>query len=267
MIPIYDEKNEKLYMVHKRSQHFPPHLHETPEFVYVTSGTLALGMNEELFPMEQGDFAIVFPNMIHHYQVFSSGENSAFYVYPPLSLLGATSAELQKYHPVNPVIPKGKLHVEIQHALQNLDCEEKINPVLQQAYIQIILARCLPFLELKDRDGMECGDLIYQTVSYIAGHFKEDLSLGALAKALGVNKFQLSRMFSATFHKNFNQYLNEHRLHYVCTQLEDSNDSITNICLDAGFQSQRTFNRVFHEIYRMTPREYRNRYKERYLIK
>lgn len=30
---------------------------------------------------------------------------------------------------------------------------------------------------------------------------------------------------------------------------------------------RRTFNRVFQDVYRMTPREYRNRYKERYLIK
>ena len=32
-----------------------------------------------------------------------------------------------------------------------------------------------------------------------------------------------------------------------------------------GFESQRTFNRVFRERYRMTPREYRTLYKEKYL--
>ena len=49
--------------------------------------------------------------------------------------------------------------------------------------------------------------------------------------------------------------------------LEHSAVPITDICLGAGFQSQRTFNRVFQETYQMTPREYRNRYKERNLIK
>ena len=33
----------------------------------------------------------------------------------------------------------------------------------------------------------------------------------------------------------------------------------------SGFESQRTFNRVFRERYRMTPREYRTLYKEKYL--
>ena len=32
-----------------------------------------------------------------------------------------------------------------------------------------------------------------------------------------------------------------------------------NICLDCGFESQRTFNRVFKDRYKITPREYRKR--------
>ena len=114
---------------------------------------------------------------------------------------------------------------------------------------------------------MEDGDVIYRMVSYVAAHFKENLSLEKLSKNIGVSKFVLSRIFSSVFHTNFNQYLNEQRLNYVCPMLEYSEIPITDICLEAGFQSQRTFNRVFQDMYRMTPREYRNRYKERYLIK
>lgn len=267
MIPVYDEKKEKLYMIHKFSKHFPPHLHEDPEFIYITDGTLELGINQEFFHMDKGDFAIVFPNMIHHYQVFSSGANSAIYIYPPISLIGQQGIDLQKYSPKNPVISQRELHQDVLNAIWSLDNENNMNPVIEQAYVQIILARCMPLFELKERDLMDCSDMIYQTVSYIAGHFKEDLSLDKLAKNLGISKFTLSRVFSSTFHKNFNQYLNEHRLHYVCSLLEYSDHSITDICLEAGFQSQRTFNRVFHEVYRMTPRQYRERYKERYLIK
>ena len=31
------------------------------------------------------------------------------------------------------------------------------------------------------------------------------------------------------------------RLNYACHRLENTSDSITNICLDSGFESQRTF--------------------------
>ena len=58
------------------------------------------------------------------------------------------------------------------------------------------------------------------------------------------------------------QYINEHRLNYASAMLECSNEDITSIYLDAGFESQRTFNRVFKDRFRMTPREYRKRFRE-----
>ena len=83
-------------------------------------------------------------------------------------------------------------------------------------------------------------------------------SLEEMAKDLGVSKYVLSRLFSKTFHRNFNQYLNDARLNYACHRLENTSDSITNICLDSGFESQRTFNRVFKERYKISPSDYRS---------
>ena len=79
-----------------------------------------------------------------------------------------------------------------------------------------------------------------------------------LGTDLGVSKYVLSRLFSKTFHRNFNQYLNGARLNYACHRLENTSDSITNICLDSGFESQRTFNRVFKERYKISPSDYRS---------
>ena len=52
-------------------------------------------------------------------------------------------------------------------------------------------------------------------------------------------------------------YLNETRLGYATQRLENTDDTITEICMDSGFESQRTFNRVFKERYKVTPSEYR----------
>ena len=46
----------------ERAVHMPPHLHEAIEIVYVTNGNIALGVGLELYDMNKGDFAIVFPN-------------------------------------------------------------------------------------------------------------------------------------------------------------------------------------------------------------
>ena len=47
--------------------------------------------------------------------------------------------------------------------------------------------------------------------------------------------------------------------------MECTGKSITDICLDAGVESQRTFNRVSRERYKVTSREYRNFYREQHI--
>ena len=44
----------------------------------------------------------------------------------------------------------------------------------------------------------------------------------------------------------------------ACSAHDETAISITNICLDSGFESQRTFNRVFKERYKISPSDYRS---------
>lgn len=266
MITLYEKKDESLHIIHKESVHFPPHLHSGMELVYVTQGTLALGVGCELYHMEKGDFAVVFPNLIHHYQVFGKGKNEAFYLIPQMSLTGCFREELQKYCPENPVIKKENLHPDIYQSILKLYKERIRSQIIEMAYIQIILARSMPCYKLIPREHFESDDIIYQTVSYMAKNFKEEISLESMAKYLGVSKYVLSRVFSATFHTNFNQYLNEQRLNHVISLLEYTDMAITDIYLEAGFQSQRTFNRAFQEKYKMSPKEYKSNFKEKQVI-
>lgn len=267
MVSTYDENVDKLHVVHKISHHLPPHMHDTPEFIYVTNGTLELGVEQKFFHMEKGDFAIVFPNIVHHYQVFSKEINSAVYVYSPLNMVGKFADTLMEYSPKNPVIQGRKVRPDVVNAIKSLVEDDEIDSMIEQAYLQIMLGRSLPVFELEKRVPRRCDDIIYQTICYIAGNFKENLYLEKMAKDIGVNKFAISKVFSEIFHSNFNQYLNEQRIHYVCSMLEHSDYPITQIAYEAGFQSQRTFNRVFKEMFQMTPRQYRNRYKGRNLIR
>ncbi|MDO5539234.1 MAG: AraC family transcriptional regulator [Eubacteriales bacterium] len=269
MIPSYEDRKESLYMVHRVSKHVSPHLHNSAEFVYVTEGTLELGVGQELYHMEKGDLGIVFPDVIHHYQVLSPQSSKAYYLMASPALCGQFSDDIKKYCPENPVIKKEQVHPDICRVLRLLISElnsKEQNPAVEQAYIQIIMARSMPCFKMIEKCSIGSNDIIYQTVSYVAKHFREELSLEIVAKDLGVSKYVLSRVFSGTFHSNFKQYINEQRLNYVSTLLECTDQTITEICMDAGFESQRTFNRVFQEKYKMTPREYRKLCKNRYLM-
>ena len=255
----YEKKNEGVSVEWKTPVHVPPHLHEAIEIIYVTDGAVALGVGQELFHMGKGDFAIVFPNIIHHYQVFGEEKNKVLYLFLDPTLTPDFLEELQKYSPKYPIISSAKVSADIVNAVKALAHMKDNNAMIIRAYAQIILAHVFSDMEMVDKEAIGSNDIIYCAVEYVAGNFREAISLDKMAYELGVSKYVLSRMFAKTFHCNFNKYVNGVRLNYAVAALENTREAITTICLDAGFESQRTFNRVFKERYKMTPREYRNK--------
>ena len=259
MILTYENRNTEIALERKKSIHVPPHLHEAIEMVYVTEGSVELGVGQELKKKKKGDFGIVFPNVIHHYQVFGSGRNRGVYLFAEPTFFTSYMEELQNYCPKVPIIKKDKISPDIEYVVNQLVKQEEYNGRMAKAYVQIILAHVFTDIEIILRESVGTDDLIYNAVEYVAKNFRDEITLEKMAYDLCVSKYVLSRMFAKTFHCNFSKYINGIRLSYAQAILQDSNESITNIALDCGFESQRTFNRVFKERFKMTPREFRNR--------
>lgn len=260
---IYEDTKEEIIAVQRKAKHQPPHLHQAMELVYVIKGSLELGIGLELYHMEEGDIGLVFPDVIHHYQVFSEKNNEVLYINAPIRIMEMFEELLKRKAPVCPVIRSGELPAEIYQAIRSMKGTAPKDLWIVQAYLQIILARCIPLLTLTEKSEIGSNDLIYQTVAYISANLQKSFLLEDMAKDLGVSKYVLSRVFSKTFHRNFNQYLNDARLGYAKQRLENISDPITTICLNSGFDSQRTFNRVFKEKYRLSPSDYRKKlYKD-----
>ena len=69
MFPVYEEK-KKTCICSSALPDMNPHLHNSVEFIYLTEGCLESEWARNSFHMEEGDFAVLFPEVIHHCQVF-----------------------------------------------------------------------------------------------------------------------------------------------------------------------------------------------------
>ena len=134
MLLVYENKTDGIAVEWKKTVHFPPHLHEAIEVVYVTDGNIELGVGQELYHMDEGDFAIVFPNVIHHYQVFGEKENKVIYLYLDPTLFPSYYKALQIYSPKNPVVKKERVHPDVVNAIKYLAEITDGNPMLIKAY-------------------------------------------------------------------------------------------------------------------------------------
>ena len=72
MRPIYESIPNDLEIYYRPSVHFTPHIHDLVEIIYVLYGTLEIGIDEELFHMEKGDIAFVFPGKIRKFDTPNS---------------------------------------------------------------------------------------------------------------------------------------------------------------------------------------------------
>jgi AraC family transcriptional regulator of adaptative response / DNA-3-methyladenine glycosylase II len=83
--------------------------------------------------------------------------------------------------------------------------------------------------------------------------------LSELASVLGITDRHLRRVFSAEYGVAPVQYLTTQRLLLAKSLLTDTQLSVTDVAMAAGFGSIRRFNDLFKKHYRLTPKELRKR--------
>src|SRR5437867_3776240 len=89
--------------------------------------------------------------------------------------------------------------------------------------------------------------------------YAEPLDLPTLARIANVSEAHFIRTFRSTFGETPHRYLQRRRVEREMFMLRETGRSITDICLDVGFNSLGTFSRTFTEIVGVTPTDYRAR--------
>ena len=130
------------------------------------------------------------------------------------------------------------------------------NELQRRGYVYVILGAILEKLTASDEIDSQELNFSADVLIYISEHFREELTLGRLAAALGYNESYLSRSFHQTFGISFGKYLNMQRLREALALMREGKMSITECALESGFGSMRSFYRAFHDKFGCTPKEY-----------
>jgi AraC-like DNA-binding protein len=86
-----------------------------------------------------------------------------------------------------------------------------------------------------------------------------NLSLQRLARKAGIPSRRISTAINRTMAKNVSQYVNDYRIAEACRLLAETDQSVTEIMLEAGFQTKSNFNREFRRVTDMTPVAWREK--------
>lgn len=93
-------------------------------------------------------------------------------------------------------------------------------------------------------------------------YLEPDLNLALLSRHTGLPQKTISLVLNQHLQKSFNEFVNGYRVEAFkqkISQPDQDNMTILAVALDAGFNSQATFQRAFRSNTGMSPREYLNR--------
>lgn len=100
---------------------------------------------------------------------------------------------------------------------------------------------------------------VMRVLVYIEEHLDEPMNLEHLAKIAHISPFHFHRIFRALMGETLHSYIQRLRLEYARGALHLSQKSITEICLESGYENHSAFTKMFKQLIGISPQAYRKR--------
>lgn len=260
---------------------FPPHWHEEIEIIYVKSGSCKVGLNNTQFNLETGDILLIGSGDVHYFlprldnsqkffiqfglsmfNDFSTVKNDRRFITPLLSNTHQLSKKSQESTSINPLIHR-KLEEQIVKIIDESNKKQEGYQLVLKARlfdIVAILLRNIPQREysLKEKNKQnEQLERLKSVFEYVEKHYTDDISLDRVADIANYSVYYFARFFKEATGMTFGQYLDHFKIGKAEWLLINERDkSITEISFEAGFNSIKTFYRVFKKIKGCSPKEF-----------
>ena len=105
------------------------------------------------------------------------------------------------------------------------------------------------------------SQLIQQVEQYIEENLDQPITVDSLAYQLHYSKSHLLHEFSAATKWSMYDYIKKRRLHEAALLLIECKRPIIDIALSSGYQNQQSFTKAFKEIYKISPKQFRQQKK------
>ena len=240
------------------------HWHTEVEFVYVKQGKLLLEHNEDILTLENGQFFIIASNASHTYlETFAGSEIHLVKVNIEKNRIGNDS-ESYKYKKSALIANSdgGFLRdfYDMMHADYGIYTDLYITGKAYQIFVYIYSGK-IPGVTIIKTDTVKSSNIVFRIREFLIENGRDDVSLSSLADYLGVSKNYCSKIIKEKTNLNFSDYLNIIRIEAAEKLLVDTDMNIIEICHESGFKSIQSFNRNFIRFQGVSPRKYREIYK------
>lgn len=236
-----------------------PHIHAECELIVCYSGKASCLLRGQSADIGAGDIIVVFPNQMHDYIMDEDGD---FLV---ATFNSDAMPNMENYFknnlPERPIISfneSEELKKLMLYFRATFESKIEDTELLLIGYLSLAMFHIKPLLAAKPI-GEHNFSNFEKICNYCIRNYRNKISLDVISKELHLSKQRVSHIFNKHMGMTFPQYINFLRISDACHLLTETSDSIIKISEDVGFECLRNFNKVFYDINKMTPSEFRKR--------
>lgn len=248
-----------------------PHWHREIELIYVIKGTINLGINDQPYIVSAGEIVLIDGGELH-YVLASPGSERIIYQFDlaffktmleqidlPV-LFGELPTLSRDWGAAVTVIRQllDQIYQEETNQLPGMTFEVRADlyKILTRFIREVprTKVKTAASQQVKSDEILARLDIVFRMVEKrYTGH----LTLEEVAAEIGYSQFYFTRFFKRNTGKTFITFLNDYRIDKAKWLLINSTLSVTEIISQVGFESDKTFYRLFKQSMAISPLAYR----------
>ena len=251
-----------------------PHFHKSIELVYVVHGRVLVSMNGRDDAVGAGQLLIIPGYTIHSLRMMDQTKTWVCTI--PQDVIAAYKQVLTKYTFSRFIVDFSDSAGEagsggdgggLDAGRDLLTYFEKIRQCLERkdtiggqafltGYAYLILGCVIEAAGLEPVKNNKMAAFPQEVLSYLDEHYLDNCDLEEISSHFGYSKSRFSHIFNEIFGCRLVEYVNGLRCAHALNLMEDGHKTITDIALESGFETTRTFYRAFRKCYGVAPGDF-----------
>ncbi|WP_260259105.1 AraC family transcriptional regulator [Vibrio intestinalis] len=245
----------------------PFHLHPELEMVFIETGYVESFIGNQKQVLKSGELQLIGANVPHSFKLDCEAKESLLskYIHIEQNCL-ATLKHIAEFEFVEQLLiqfSRGAVY-QLDHTMT-----QHYFTVFEKQGVERLLAILSLFIELLKQQPVRLASDNYllcdksnQVMNFIMLNAADDLSLSQVAYQLNMSTSTLNRTLKKSLGMSYVEFVNHTRINLACDSLREGSETITQVALNSGFKSSSQFNKVFKQTLKISPREYRESYRD-----
>ncbi|WP_299666501.1 AraC family transcriptional regulator [uncultured Polaribacter sp.] len=257
---------------------FPIHFHPEYEinFIHNAKGAKRV-VGDHIAEIEEYELVMVGPNIYHGWENYKNDTTKTLHeitIQFPRDLFDAKLLNKNIIKPIKELF-KSSNHGILFSKETAMNLEKKLVLIseksgfenfidFQTLLYQLAISKgkkTLTNISFENQNDFYNSDRIEKAYNYIKSNYEKKIKVQDAAAYINMTVISFSRLIKQRTGKTFVEFLNELRLGYATRKLIETNESISEICYNCGFNNISNFNRIFKKKQNCTPSEFRQNFK------